>query len=89
MQAWDLPAPSLQTGSQQGLSTCPIKTSEVFGFTKQSLPQPILSLPLWLWASAPSPGSLALSSSGGLQPPGGCDVLRLLVSLMEFGANVG
>lgn len=65
--AWarDLPAPGLQTGRQQGLNSCPLKASEIFKFTKQSLPHqfcPFLFgcvLAAWLWAAV-----------GGLSPPG-------------------
>lgn len=39
----------------------------------------ILSFPLWL-----CPGSLALSSSGEPQPARGWDVLRLVVSFIEW-----
>lgn len=82
--AWDLLTPCLQTGRQQGLNRCSLKASKIFKFTKQSLPHQFCPFPLWL-----CPGSLALSSSGGPQSPRGWDVLRLVVSFMEFGANTG
>jgi len=66
--ARDLPAPSLQTGRWRWLNRCPIKTSQTFEFTKQSLPcrfcpflfgcglqRPVLAAWLWAAVGAPSP----------------------------------